>query len=187
MTLERYLNTRLRRVAWWFAAVVGCVAGVAAVDRAGWLLYDGGDRGRFHGKAVRVVRVIDGDTLVVESLGGGGQAVRVRLWGVDTPEVANLETGRAAERHADESTRFTEKLCGERVVSLELEPHQTRDKFGRLLAYVRAPGGEVLNEQLILAGLARADGRFSYGCAELYESLEFRARQTRVGMWAKSR
>lgn len=163
------------------------MAGVAAADRAGWLLYDGGDWGRFHGKDVRVVRVVDGDTLVVEPLEGGGGAVRVRLWGVDTPEVADRGSGGAAEPYADEGTRFTEKLCEGRVVGLELEPHQTRDKFGRLLAYVRVPGGEVLNERLILAGLAQADGRFSHNDAELYEGLEFRARQARVGMWSPGR
>src|SRR4051794_41826509 len=41
--------------------------------------------------AARVVRVVDGDTLLAEPAGGSG-AVRVRVIGIDTPETVKPDT-----------------------------------------------------------------------------------------------
>ncbi len=86
-----------------------------------------------------VTRVIDGDTFV-------SPKGRVRLYGVDTPEVG--------ERCADEATDRLKDLAGT-VVRVEPGPRAT-DRYGRLLYYVYTEDGESVDERLIRDGLARA-------------------------------
>ena len=89
-----------------------------------------------------LVRVIDGDTIVVEI---GKTNERVRLIGVDTPEWG--------EPGFDLAKTFTEDLLGDGRVILERDQSE-RDKYGRLLRYVYSSTGIMVNDQLIRAGLA---------------------------------
>ncbi|MEJ7715602.1 MAG: hypothetical protein WKF40_07830 [Thermoleophilaceae bacterium] len=82
--------------------------------------------------AARIVRVTDGDTVVVRS--GSGRRFRVRLIGIDTPEVfGGLECG---GRQASASMK---RLAphGRRVRVFGDPTQARRDSFGRLLAYVK--------------------------------------------------
>jgi micrococcal nuclease len=72
-------------------------------------------------EAAIVTRVIDGDTIVIDS------GERVRLIGVDTPELG--------EPMADEATMFVEGLVSGQRVWLEPEGRD-RDRFERLRRYV---------------------------------------------------
>lgn len=90
-----------------------------------------------------VVRVIDGDTIVVR-LDGGEE--RVRYFGVDTPE--------RRDRCFDEATERNEALVGEEV--LLLPDLRERDQFDRLLRYVFTPGGESIDARLVAEGLGEA-------------------------------
>ena len=95
-----------------------------------------------------VVRVVDGDTIVVNL---NGKEETVRLIGVDSPESVhptaskNTEAGFAA-------SEFTNVYLSEETVELEFDV-QERDKYGRLLAYVYLDG-EMFNEKLLKVGLA---------------------------------
>jgi micrococcal nuclease len=92
-----------------------------------------------------VVRVVDGDTIdvVLDS----GKRERVRLIGIDAPERGACYAAKAA-------SRARELALDERVV-LKGDPTQdTRDRYGRLLAYVWIPGGKDLGYQLIAGGFA---------------------------------
>ena len=103
-----------------------------------------------------VERVIDGDTFVCSG-------EKVRLIGVDTPEswknrraymqreFGDVET---VVRLGKEAKRFTASLIppGTRV-RLEFDI-QRRDRYGRFLAYVWLPNGEMLNEILLREGYA---------------------------------
>jgi micrococcal nuclease len=99
------------------------------------------------------VRVSDGDTVVVRDV--RGSVLRVRLAGIDTPELGTAAAFRAALYTA-------ELLEGARRIELEIEPtaHRTaaHDRYDRLLGWVwvtRADGREVLlQEELLRAGLA---------------------------------
>jgi endonuclease YncB( thermonuclease family) len=98
---------------------------------------------------VTLVRVADGDTIVVR--GGGGQETRVRLIGIDTPELGTAASFRSALFAA-------ELLEDARRIELEPDPVQPRDKYGRTLGWIWliTPAGEelLLQEELLRAGLA---------------------------------
>jgi micrococcal nuclease len=89
--------------------------------------------------------VVDGDTLSVRL--DNGRSERVRLIGIDTPERGGCLSARAtgqASRLADD----------QRVVLRGDATQDTRDRYGRLLAYAWVRGRD-LGYQQIAAGLAR--------------------------------
>lgn len=167
-------------------AVVATIV-LIVVDRQGLLLEKGGDLARYDGRTFRVVRVVDGDTLLIDAPDGRDPTTRVRLWGIDAPELARPREGIAADPLADEAHAFARRLCEAKTVRILLESHDTRDKYNRVLAYIELPEGAVLNEQLLVAGMARADGRFPHRWSQRYELLEKQARYDRVGLWAGQR
>ncbi len=117
-------------------------------------------------KTVVVSRVIDGDTFD-SSIG------RIRLYGVNTPEVG--------ERCYREATRRLRKLAGS---SVRVEPGpRSHDRNGRLLYYVYTLNGESMDEELIGGGLGWAwtrDGQHR----DLLVDLERKARHSGTGcLW----
>lgn len=171
----------------WVMVVVLLVAGLAGIvaDKQGWLLKDGGDLSRYDAKTFRVVKVIDGDTIDIDLPDGKYPTTRIRLWGIDTPEKANQQKQLAAQPFANDATEFTQKLCRDQQVTLQLESHRLRGNYGRLLAYVELPDGSMLNEQLLAAGLARADQRWGHRHSERFTFIEKQARHDKVGLWSK--
>lgn len=92
-------------------------------------------------------RVVDGDTVIATiDLGfNTSQKVRLRLMGVDTPEVVGTE--RAAGLAAKEW--LNNVLAAQRVI---VETHKDRgDKYGRYLAVIWLDGKSV-NAELIAKG-----------------------------------
>lgn len=133
---------------------------------------------RFHGQpSYPVTRVIDGDTLDIEK---DGKKVRIRLLGVDTPELAP----ELRQRFGKEARLFLKNLLqGERVF-LEADPENTVDKYGRTLAYVyRAPDGLFVNLELIRQGYAQLFRKFPFKHKELFTREEKRAREKQKGLW----
>ena len=123
------------------------------------------------GDQVRVVRVIDGDTIEIE----GGD--RVRYIGIDTPEVYP-----AVEYYGMEAWEKNRELVEGSLVRLERDVSE-RDRYGRLLRYVYVDGIFV-NAELVRLGCARAvqyppDTRHS----ELLERLEEEAKEAQRGLW----
>lgn len=109
-----------------------------------------------------VERVVDGDTLVVRL--GDGRRERVRLIGVDTPEVhRSVKLVRDAARTGGDqaaiqalgrqASAYTEQALRGRPVELELDV-QVRDRHGRLLAYVWH-GGTLFNLAVVRDGYAQ--------------------------------
>lgn len=183
--LPRHVARFVRRRRWvrWgmIAGVVSCLTLLSLADHRGWLLYQGGELGRYDDRVFEVLRVIDGDTLDIIAVDGDQRYTRIRLWGVDTPEIGYED--REPEPFSGEATALTRQLVEGRMVTLDLEPHRVRGVFGRLLAYVRLEDGTVLNERLLLEGLATADDRWPHRAMERYELLEQEARKNRIGVW----
>lgn len=125
-------------------------------------------------KIYTVERVIDGDTIVLES----GEIVR--LIGVNCHEMnSRLKSRKLA---AEAAKRFTEELVGGKKVRLEHD-FEKKDNTGRTLAYVKSDG-KTLNEELIKHGHARVYHKIEYKQREKYIQLEREAADRGVGIWA---
>lgn len=101
---------------------------------------------REHG---RVIRVVDGDTVDVRV--STGRRVRVRLLGIDTPEVyGHLECG------AREASTAMKRLLrpGARVSLVSDRSQDAVDRYGRILRYV-AHRGRDIGRVLVRRGHAR--------------------------------
>jgi micrococcal nuclease len=94
----------------------------------------------------RVVRVIDGDTAVLE---GGA---RVRFLGIDAPEMER--DGQPAEFMAHQAKDYVAGLIQGKTVRLEYD-REHYDRYGRLLAYLFLPDGAMVNLAVVRQGLAR--------------------------------
>lgn len=80
---------------------------------------------------VRVIDTSDGDTIWVEP-DGGGEYFKVRLIGIDTPEIAHDDP---AECYGDEAWAYTTSLIKGRLVWLTFDG-ELYDDYDRTLAYV---------------------------------------------------
>jgi micrococcal nuclease len=128
----------------------------------------------------KVIRVVDGDTIVVDSQ---GKHEKVRLLCVDTPESVhpdkkqNIPMGKVA-------SKYTQKKLTGKYVDLEFEIKRLRGYYGRLLAYVFIDG-QNLNFDLVRQGLSPYYTK--YGKSEKYDA-EFRAaekqaRKEKLNIW----
>ena len=82
-----------------------------------------------------------------------------------------------------EATAFTKQFLSGGTVRLELGPERV-DRYGRFLAYVYV-GEEMLNEQLIRAGLGRAT-RYpdSARYRKRFNAAEKEAKEKGLGVWS---
>lgn len=101
---------------------------------------------------VHVVRVVDGDTIVIDEPVNGIDVVR--LIGVDAPETSHPTYGE--QPHGREAEEFTaSRLDVGSEVALEFDVEKT-DRYGRLLAYVwLLDEGALFNELLLRQGHAQ--------------------------------
>ncbi len=128
----------------------------------------------------KMVRVVDGDTIVVDY---HGKHEKVRLLCVNTPESVhpdkkqNIPMGKTA-------SRYTQKKLIGKYVDLEFEIKRLRGYYGRLLAYVFVDGNN-LNLDLVREGLSPYYTK--YGKSQKYDA-EFRAaeklaRKEKLNIW----
>ncbi len=95
-----------------------------------------------------IVRVVDGDTLVLDlDLGWKTWRLgeRCRLEGINTPEI-NTPEGVAAADYVNRLVRPGDKITF---------ASKCLDKYGRPLGTITFPGGATLNDKLIQAGHAK--------------------------------
>ena len=115
-----------------------------------------------------VTRVSDGDTLWVRPA-EGGRPIKIRLDGVDAPEICQ-PGGR-------EARQALEKLVLRQPVTLEV---RVRDDYGRRVATLRREGRDI-GEQLVRQGLA---WNYRYhGVRGPYAVAEDEARAARRGVF----
>lgn len=137
----------------------------------------------------RVLWVYDGDTLKIENIG------KVRLLGIDTPEYKASSRDRFYQKnfHIEakklrEISRQVKKynirqVKGKRV-RLELDKIH-KDKYGRLLAYVYLPDGDMLNLRLLEKGLATVFRRYDFKYKKDFLKAEKKAKRKERGLWGQ--
>ena len=151
------------------AAIAVVLAFAAAVSR------DDGDAAR----QARVTRVVDGDTITVSL---AGRRERVRLIGIDAPEISH--DGTPSDCYGRAATRLLRRLADDRTV--EVHPgREQRDRYGRLLAYVTVRGAaDDLQTTLLREGAARTLEIFpNTANAARYAELAATARTHGRGLW----
>jgi micrococcal nuclease len=142
------------------------------------------DLERYHGRSFAVVRVVDGDTLHLGVADSSGDVTKVRLIGMDAPEMGF--GGGQRMYYAQEATAATKRLALDQRVTVYLDQQAgNRDRYERLLAYIQLPDGRFLNEELLTEGFAYADMRFKHGYFQKYRQLEASARALKKGLWAR--
>lgn len=131
-----------------------------------------------HGPKARVVEVVDGDTVVLDS------GLEVRLVGIQAPKLPLGRPGFPTWPLAAEAKAAAAALCLGQAVTLAYGGREI-DRYGRLLAQLHTADGTWVQGALLERGLARvytfADNRAR--AAEML-ALERRARDARRGIWA---
>ena len=158
------------------AALLAVLAGAALLASAGWGWHSGVPRtARF---SATVDRVVDGDTIVVRF---AGRLEKVRILGANTPETVSPKVG--VECFGPQASAYTHgRLSPGTRVTLETDV-VTRDKYGRLLAYVYV-GGRRFDDDLLRLGYAHLliiPPNAAYA-REMFEE-EMEARTARRGLW----
>jgi len=133
-----------------------------------------------HHEEYRVLRVIDGDTIDVETSAG---VKRVRYIGVDTPET--VHPSKPVECMGKEASAYNKSLVEGKMVRLERDVSDS-DKYGRWLRYVYVDN-QMVNELLLQEGYANMvtyapDVRY----VEHFRILEQQAREEQKGLWGST-
>ena len=185
--LRHSTTAHIRWPAYWrrhplLSAVAVLLLILAYVDHRGYLGWQGDDPTRYHGKVFTCVAVMDGDTIEIDVPDGRYTHTRIRMWGVDTPEVQ--ESGREPGHFGRQASLFAKLALQGKRVRLELAPGRTRDKYGRVLAYVfDEQTGGLFNALLIETGHGYADRRFDHPRMNHFTRLEQQARLAKRGLW----
>jgi micrococcal nuclease len=139
---------------------------------------------------VRVTRIVDGDTIYVRF--GSGSEEKVRLIGVDAPEINHPTKGE--EPYGAESAEYAYNMLDNIVAWVEFDEGE-RDQYGRMLAYLWLEKPEaaseteirskMFNARLLLDGYARQvifQPNVKY--VEYFSAFVNEARREKRGLWA---
>ena len=130
-----------------------------------------------------VNRVIDGDTLDVH-LSTGGDPVRVRVLGIDTPETVDPDA--SVQCWGPEASTWAHQQLDNTEITLTGDPvADDTDRYGRLLRYVQLPDGSNYSVRAAETGMARA---YIYQGQHLTEGANITAAQATAqtngaGLW----
>lgn len=121
-------------------------------------------------------KIVDGDTVTVVTT--ESTKLRVRLYGIDAPEIRHGRHSR--QPYGQDAKRVLEdKVLGRRII---LEIHHV-DRYNRVVGIIRI-GSRNINEEMVVEGLAWAYREYLKGpyVSEFIEA-ERRAREKRLGLW----
>ena len=122
------------------------------------------------GATLGTARVIDGDTIQV-----AGQ--RIRLYGIDAPEINQLCQRKDVPWlcGAEAAKTLRELVAGSAVSCAEND----RDRYGRIVAICKTNGADI-NAAMVLSGMALAYRKYS----NVYIGHEASAKLARRGLWS---
>ncbi|MFA5360120.1 MAG: thermonuclease family protein [Patescibacteria group bacterium] len=132
-------------------------------------------------KYYKVIKVVDGDTVAVDI---DGVSETLRLIGINTPET--VDPRKTVECFGVEASNKAKELLTGKLVTLEKDNSQDeRDKYSRLLRYVKTKEGLFYNLEIIKLGYAY---EYTYNTPYKYQS-EFKeaenyARTNKLGLWS---
>lgn len=131
------------------------------------------------GAVARVLAITDGDTIRV---GIDGRDETVRLLGIDTPEKRGGP--RPAECFGTEASRFLEQILPIGTTVVLSRDVESRDQYGRLLAWIHRLDDVFVNLAMVESGHASALFFAPNDTLEpLFEQAAWRARRLHRGFW----
>ena len=127
-----------------------------------------------HAWIAKVVSVTDGDTIKVYNAERG--QVKIRLYGIDSPEEKGQPYGQAAGK-------YLAYLIAGSIVDIETVD---TDRYGRTVGIV-SDSERNINQEMVRAGYAWVYRKYCDRdfCSEWLQ-LEDRARNARIGLWQES-
>lgn len=128
----------------------------------------------------KVLHVVDGDTLDVQVMAGGRQTERVRLIGIDAPELHSSDSRQIMLGRR--SAEFLRTLIEGETLTLDVGPTE-RDGYGRLLAYATTAQGDGLQEILLREGMVSVYLRFQFAKESEFIAYQREAQEANAGMW----
>lgn len=161
--------------------VHGALVALAFLILALWLPQDAPSEVAHEDDWADVVRVVDGDTIVVNE---NGDDITVRVLGIDTPET--VDPRRPVECFGQEASSEMSRLVSGQAVGLVSDTTQgDTDKYGRLLRYIELNDGTDVGLALIQQGFAQ---EFTYDVPRArqaaYQAAEASSRAAGSGLWA---
>jgi len=128
---------------------------------------------------VKVIRVVDGDTIQVKFL--SGKIEKVRLIGIDTPET--VHPNKPVEYFGKQASNYTKRHLEGKQIKLTYDWNR-RDRYGRLLAYIWV-NGKLFNNQIIREGYAHAYLKYPFKdkYMKMFRESEQYARNHKLGLW----
>jgi micrococcal nuclease len=132
-----------------------------------------------HAEHFTVAYVDDGDTIICENR---DITIRVRLVGIDAPEISNKKKG-TGQPFGQQAKLVLEKLVLHKVVDVV---GYGLDDYNRLLAAVNT-NGKNINLEMVIQGMAEVyNGRLPKGFnIEIYRKAEQEAQASSRGMWSQ--
>tara|TARA_R110002051_G_scaffold322811_2_gene414298 strand:+ start:522 stop:992 length:471 start_codon:yes stop_codon:yes gene_type:complete len=129
----------------------------------------------------KIHKFVDGDTFWVKM--GSGKNEKIRLIGVDTPEV-KWEGLTEEQPRGKKASEYVKNLLKGKKVLLEYDV-QKYDRYGRTLAYVYLEDSTFLNAHLLEMGLARlATFPPNVRYVEDFTEIQEKARENGKGLWS---
>jgi micrococcal nuclease len=127
-----------------------------------------------------VIRVADGDTVTIRF--SDGVERRVRLIGVDAPEMDDPREEVAWRAFLSKRFAFHHLFRRDVRLSYDFSP---LDEYGRVLAYIWSPVGELFNETIIRLGFASAFLKYPFrrDYQERFRAAASAARKENRGFW----
>jgi len=129
-----------------------------------------------------VTKITDGDTIHIEM---DGRDETVRLIGINTPET--VDPRRTVECFGKEASTRMKEIAKGKIVRLEFDETQdTRDTYGRLLAYIYLEDGQMINRKMIAEGYAyEYTYLLPYKYQKEFRQLQNLAQSSKRGLWAE--
>ena len=143
------------------------------------------DPSQWDGMPIVIDRVIDGDTLVIS--GDGFSKERLRLRGIDAPEVVHLDYdhddhfGREARNYLED--RVAKARADGTKITLKFDGTEKRDRYDRILGFLYFGDSDCINLDLVRDGRAYVDRRFKTMLQSTMEQNETNARTKGIGLW----
>ena len=123
--------------------------------------------------SARVTKVVDGDSLEV---GYAGRKIKLRLWGIDAPEIR--------QAYGKQAKVWLAAMVNGRRIEAQ---GKDIDLYNRLVALVWVDGRSV-NEEMVRQGAAWVYRRYCHEqICDTWQSLQDEARLARRGLWANKK